>query len=84
MIHFILNMRSSLSLLLVALMIIPSLASLTTVKATPNVPRQIAACDLNASGSDLGFQQDIAFRDYAHIFFEERDARRAFDKYIQR
>ncbi|KAJ3540220.1 hypothetical protein NMY22_g4395 [Coprinellus aureogranulatus] len=52
------------------------------VTAAPVPVREGDVCDPNANGQGLGLLQDAAFRDYARIFFDERNAKKAFDKYI--
>ncbi|KAF6743323.1 hypothetical protein DFP72DRAFT_828109 [Ephemerocybe angulata] len=64
------------------------LASIRSGCAVPAVPLSglesegHSVCDPSASGPSLSTQQSTAFKDYIHIFFEERDVQKAFDRYI--
>jgi hypothetical protein len=57
------------------------LATLSYTTAAPS-PVSSKKCDLNAKGPDLYLKQDTAIKDFAQIFFGERDAKKAFDKYV--
>jgi hypothetical protein len=75
-------MRISVSVTSSLLVALLSLSNAGSVLASSLVVREDSVCDPNATGPDLRLQQDAAFRDYARIFFDERDAKKAFDKYI--